>query len=113
MDGGTVWNVDPFSAINQCLEVVDSEEDIILDIAICSDGVVEVESEEGKTMHEFFRARQLHGFYTGTNLIADAQRAHPKVNYRHLFLEHDNIVVCLDFRNETTWPYQMMGRQDA
>lgn len=35
MDGGTVWNVDPVSAIHQCLEIVDSEEDIILDIAIC------------------------------------------------------------------------------
>ena len=35
MDGGTVWDTDPISAIKQCLDVVDNEEDIIVDIAIC------------------------------------------------------------------------------
>ena len=35
MDGGTVWDVNIDSAINQCLEFVDSEEDIIVDVAIC------------------------------------------------------------------------------
>lgn len=36
MDGGTVWNVNLDTAINQCLEhFVDKQEDIIVDIAIC------------------------------------------------------------------------------
>ena len=61
-------------------------------------------------MNEFFRGRNLHSFYTGSDLIADAVRAYPDVSWRYLFLEKDPIVVCLDFRNETTWPYQMQGR---
>ena len=35
MDGGTVWNVNLNSAIDQCMEIVDSYEDIIVDVAIC------------------------------------------------------------------------------
>ena len=35
MDGGTVWDVNVDSAIEQCLEIVDSVEDIIIDVAIC------------------------------------------------------------------------------
>ena len=116
MDGGTVWNVDPFSAIQQCLEVVDSEEDIIMDIAICGDYEMSTESEIGKTMNAFKRARSIRGFYQDPDEIAEAMRAFPGVDYRHLFLEVDLKLTGpseLDFRNETTWPLQVEGRQDA
>lgn len=32
MDGGTVWNTNLDSAIQQCLEIVDRNEDIIVDV---------------------------------------------------------------------------------
>lgn len=35
MDGGTVWNANLSSAVQQCLEVVDDVADIIVDVAIC------------------------------------------------------------------------------
>lgn len=35
MDGGTVWNINLNSAVEQCMEIVDNYEDIILDVAIC------------------------------------------------------------------------------
>ena len=35
MDGGTVWDANLTSAVNQCLEIVDDVADIILDVAIC------------------------------------------------------------------------------
>ena len=35
MDGGTVWNVNLNSAIEQCMTIVDNYEDIIVDVAIC------------------------------------------------------------------------------
>ena len=48
MDGGTIWDIDILSAVSQCLNVVDSEEDIIVDVAICGDRTMkpEVESHE-------------------------------------------------------------------
>ena len=116
MDGGTIWNVDPFSAINQCLEVVDSEEDIIMDIAICGDYEMSTESKLGRnSIYEFMRGHTIKSFYSNVDEIADAMRAFPGINYRHLFLEKVKLTGPseLDFRNETTWPYQMEGRQDA
>lgn len=35
MDGGTVWNTNLISAVNKCLEVVDSKKKIVVDIAVC------------------------------------------------------------------------------
>ena len=35
MDGGTIFNVNVNSAIHQCLELVEDESQIIVDIAIC------------------------------------------------------------------------------
>ena len=36
MDGGTVWNINVEAAVDQCLEIVDDESKITIDIAICS-----------------------------------------------------------------------------
>ena len=44
MDGGTIWDLDITAAVQQCLNVVDNEEDIIVDIAICGDSVISKES---------------------------------------------------------------------
>lgn len=108
MDGGTIWDVDPISAINQCLELVDNEADIIVDVAICGDDtVVEHDKTAKNSLYELFRAHSIHSVSHSTDSIADARRAHPDVNWRHLFLEESPIVVSIDFRNETTWPYQM------
>ena len=108
MDGGTVYNVDPISAVDQCLEIVDSEEDIIMDILFCRDYELEKDEALGKnSIWEFFRGRQIHSFTTDPDSIADVQRAYPNIDYRHLFLEMNDIIVALDFRNQTTWPYQM------
>ena len=35
MDGGTVWNVNLTTAVQECMEIVDDYSDIIVDIAIC------------------------------------------------------------------------------
>ena len=104
MDGGTVWNVDPISAIHQCLEIVDSEEDIIMDVAICSDNYVQAETEVSKSsLSNFQRTRSIRDSRNGTNMIDNALRAYPNVNYRHFFMD-ENPIGAPDFRNETTWP---------
>ena len=114
MDGGTIWDIDITAAIQQCLNVVDNEEDIIVDVAICGDSVVSNETEVSKdAIFNWRRSDTLHKFYRGSNRIVEQKRAFPNVNYRHLFLEKDAIGLALDFRNQTTWPYQMQGRDDA
>ena len=36
MDGGTTWNTNVASAVERCMEVVDNESQIIIDIVLCS-----------------------------------------------------------------------------
>ena len=50
MDGGTVWDTNLNSAVQQCLEIVDDPADIIVDIAICSYSHVHTTEETGTTM---------------------------------------------------------------
>lgn len=108
MDGGTVWNVNPTSAIQQCLEIVENEEDIILDILLCDDYSLSEQTDLGKdSIYEGLRGKMIHNYYSNTNEIAETMRAYPNVNYRNLFVEKNPIIACLDFRNETTWPYQL------
>lgn len=108
MDGGTVWNLDATSPINQCLEMGYAEEDIIIDMAICGDNSLNEEEELSKnSFYEFFRGRNISSHYTSSDEVEDVMRAYPKVDFRYLFLEQNPITVCIDFRNEVTWPYQL------
>lgn len=61
------------------------------------------------------RMRSLNSYYTSTDMIADAKRAYPGVNWRYLFTQHGGTSgeSELKFGNATTWGLQMDGRQDA
>lgn len=99
------------SAIQKCLEYVETEAQITLDIAICSYFNPGTESEVGKTVENFQRAREINKQTPGD--VYDFMMAYPQVNYRYLFLEQ-NGDGGLNFDNSTTtWRLQEMGRFDA
>ena len=118
MDGGTVYNVNMESAIEQCLEVVDDEAKITVDLFVCGPEPEPIE-ETGiaKSISNIMRSRAIHADATSTNTIADAMRAHPNINYRYLIYEssdtHRTGISELEFNGEKTWPMQEQGRQDA
>ena len=67
MDGGTVWNVNVQSAIEQCLEKVEDESDVYLDVMIC-DYTEEIgEDKSGNTVNNWFQARSIHHFFNDSN----------------------------------------------
>lgn len=50
------------------------------------------------------------------NDVSEFARSQPNVNYRHFFKPSQSLggaVAELDFRNQTTWKFQEIGRQDA
>ena len=50
------------------------------------------------------------------NDVAEFARSRPNVNYRHFFKPSEELGGVkdeLDFRNETTWRFQEIGRKDA
>ena len=111
MDGGTVYNVNMESAIEQCLEVVDDEAKITVDLFVCGPEPEPIE-ETGiaKSISNIMRSRAIHADATSTNTIADAMRAHPSINYRYLIYEssdtHRTGISELEFNGEKTWPMQ-------
>lgn len=89
MDGGTVWDINVSSAINQCLEIVDDPSDIVLDIMICGydDGPDPVKHTwDWNTIRYKMRENSWQSFYSGSNSIQEAKELFPTVDYRHLFM---------------------------
>lgn len=87
MDGGTVYNINIEGAIQQCMDLVDDESKIIVDILICgSPDHPDVWDKKAKTaISNFMRERDLKSFYKSTNSVATGMKAHPTVQVRHVF----------------------------
>lgn len=54
---------------------------------ICSSSNLETELSVGKTLDNFFRARDIAKKYTSVDAIAASRRAYPRVNWRYFFEE--------------------------
>ena len=61
------------------------------------------------------RGRSIHGIYHGGNVIYDAEKAHPEVNWRYVIAQEDgfNSIGMIEFDGDHTWPLQEKGREQA
>jgi len=114
MDGGTVFNIDASDGVKGCLNRGYAEEDIVVDILIL--GMHELKPEEDvsrKAVHNARRADQIHRAYAGSNTYRASMLAYPDVYWRNMLVDSyaEYVVPAVDFRNETTWPMQMHGRE--
>jgi len=111
MDGGAVHNVNSISAINQCLEIVDDESKITIDVMVCN-AKAEAATHGGpgaNTIYNFFRSRNLRKAFDGPNNFRETMTAHPKVNFRYLAYEtegHAGGLSEITFDGDKTWPMQ-------
>jgi len=85
MDGGTVWNINIDSAIDKCLELVDDEEHVVLDIAITETEDLPTLNSTGHSFSNFWRKHQIRKQYKVMDDIVEFARSRPNVNYRHFF----------------------------
>jgi len=118
MDGGTIKNVDIQAAINQCMEVVDDESKITIDVLVCSPSqeTVEAQTDVGKTITNMMRSREVNSAFHGIDAYQTDKKAHPNVNFRYLLFqegEHADTYHELEFDGAKTWPLQVEGRADA
>jgi len=92
MDGGTVYNTNVNSAILQCLEVVDDESKITIDVFICDaqDDVAIPDDPTSKTIANILRSQSIGQAFSGVNNLSNAMRAHPDINYRYLVYQDEN-----------------------
>ena len=108
MDGGTVWNTDLKDAVDRCLEMVDDEEHIVLDIAITEHFSLPVWDKPGKTLTNLRRSRSIKSYHHHMNDITEFAKSRPNVNYRLFFKpERDlgSVRKELKFGNATTWAF--------
>ena len=116
VDGGLASNLNIEDAILQCKELVEDDSQITVDILICQESQ-EVDEWEvlGKTASNYFRAKAIHNSKHGRFMVADALRAHPKVNFRYVLNQEEGFKVrgMLNFDGGHTWKLQEKGREQA
>jgi hypothetical protein len=79
MDGGTVWNTNLETAIERCHEIVDKDEDIIMDVIICSDGKLDVINATDNTINNYLRSWGLSSYHKAVGDVREQRRANPNV----------------------------------
>ena len=117
MDGGTIRNVNTLSAIEQCMQIVDDESKITIDVMVCGgDNSASETTDDHNTVGWWWRARYLDDAYSGPNIFRQDMVSHPKVNWRYAAWQIDNHfggISEIEFDGDKTWPLQEQGRQDA
>lgn len=116
MDGGTMWDVNLDSAVNYCLDQGFTEEQVIVDMLICSYNTGINQTISGSAFHNFQDGRMLKQQYQNLNALQAESEAYPKIDIRYFFQEHNtgcNNPSELDFEPENTWCLQQAGRRDA
>ena len=104
MDGGTVWNTNLNSAVQQCMEIVDDYSDIIVDVAVCGYSSVHTTEETGTTMENYQTSRDINAYYSNTSSIVEQMRAFPGLQTRYYFQERNSCPGnSIFFGNSTTW----------
>jgi len=116
MDGGTTWNINLKDAVDRCLELVDDEAHVVLDVAITEAVHIPLWNETGCSATNFWRKHQIQRYYGKMNDVIEFAKARPHVNYRHFFQPAESLGHAWDemkFDNATTWTFQQTGRDDA
>ena len=120
MDGGSSWNTNIVSGINECLQMegITSQSQIDLDVIVL-DPVIEptdIRRSEHNTLANYLRRDEINSFFNAEDSIQGFVEANPEVNYRYFIqsattLLHDWEI--LEFGNDYTLPLIEKGKVDA
>ena len=96
-DGGCIINLDVFSAVTRCLEVVNEEKNITVDMIYC-DPYSELPNDTSfKTLEVLQRVYAIHSHDKGVWYTFNTKQAYPEVNYRYVLQPSENIAPLLNF----------------
>lgn len=115
-DGGCIMNLDVFSAITRCLDVVNDEKDVTIDI-IFDENFSPLPNETSFiTPYVFQRAYEIRSLDSSTWYLYTAARAYPDVNFRYVIAPSQLIPggsVPLNFTQPSLLPEIELGIKDA
>ena len=84
IDGGTAMGLDAMSAVEKCLELVDDDSQITMDIILLDRFVEATEETSGNTLNNLLRGHETKKYYKGLENVITVMLAHPNVNYRYI-----------------------------
>ncbi len=95
LDGGVVWKMDVPGAIRRCMEIVDSEEDIILDVIMTAQTFLpEVDDvSDFTTLGHLRRGLEIKAFHKEMKIVNNTLIAHPKVNFRYILGPSETLTI--------------------
>ena len=115
VDGGSVWNVDYSSGINRCLLDGYKEQDIIVDIILCT-GAEDLGERGYNTIQNYIRMRNIKSYYNSMSDLDEAKRGYKKVNFRNLVIPMKPLpsaYIPLGFKHDSIVEMMELGYQDA
>ena len=116
IDGGSVWNVNLNTAVEQCLEKVDDPKDVIVDVAVCGYHAQPTsEATSNKAYENYQNSKNIRDYYSGGDSVWAQSKAYPGIQMRYYFQEVNDCpgAGSIDMNNSTTWCMQEAGRADA
>lgn len=112
-----MWNTNLVSAVERCMEIVDDESKVTLDIIECTGYELTPWNDRNDALNNVLRYQDVKGFHDDTADINEFKQAFPKVNYRYFVAPATPLASglgILDADNSTsTFPMQLLGRQDG
>lgn len=126
-DNFMLTNVNTESVITRCLELVDDESKITIDVLLLGEmkdieiydyhdpNAWDWQNQSWNALGYFMRARDIGYIYSNSNSIFKDIDQHPNVNWRYIVQQENalNGTGQLFFSPETTWPLQEEGRRVA
>ena len=115
VDGGTRFLVDVASAVERCMEEVDDQSQITVDISLCfAMDLEKLNSSSRSASTNYLRYFYLAAWNRFMRDFTETQKAFPKVNYRYIFSPSVDLGMDLfNFSNELTRPMIQQGIKDA
>ena len=109
--------LDAMSAVEKCLDLVDDESKITMDIMLLDRfAIPAAELDDGDTLKNMLRMHSIKHYFKGLENVITTMQAHPNVNYRYILEpsgEYPKLWNLLNFGPENTWPMQENGMADA
>ena len=116
MDGGTVWNTNLVSAIDRCMEIVDDQSKIVLDIIILGQSKLNKTEVNSNSIGNYLRYRDIKTYSKSAADIIEFGQAYPNVTYRYFFKSSKPLTSGLQemqFTPEVLGPMIELGKEDA
>ena len=117
-DGGCIINLDVFSAVERCLDVVSDESDIIVDMIFCSGASMNPVSNPSSmvTSDVVARAKNIKDYDHSMWYVYNAMQAYPNVNFRYMIVPSKPLagsILPLDFDQANLESELALGESDA